>query len=256
MRILVTNDDGVSAPGLLVLAHALADAGHDLVVAGPLSDNSGASAAIGPVHLTGGVTFQRLELDGLPGVAVFGLDGPPALAVLMARLEAFGPPPDAVVAGINPGNNTGRAVLHSGTVGAALTAANMGLSGIAVSVGFDGETPCYDTAAPIAVAAAAWLADAATGTVLNLNVPGLSVDALTAVSEATLAPFGTVRTVIVGADDGRFELEMQPVEVELPPDSDTALIAAGHATVTALVRPHAVADDGATAFIASHLRNA
>ena len=256
MRILVTNDDGVSAPGLLVLAHALATAGHDLVIAGPLSDNSGASAAIGPVHLTGGVTFQRLELEGLPGVAVFGLDGPPALAVLMARLEAFGPPPDAVVAGINPGNNTGRAVMHSGTVGAALTAANMGLSGIAVSVGFDGETPCYDTAAPIAVAAAAWLADAATGTVLNLNVPGRSLDALTAVTEATLAPFGTVRTVIVGADDGRFELEMQPVEIELPPDSDTALIAAGHATVTALVRPHAVADDGATAFIASHLRNA
>ena len=256
MRILVTNDDGVSAPGLLVLAHALAAAGHDLVVAGPLSDNSGASAAIGPVHLTGGVTFQRLELDGLPGVAVFGLDGPPALAVLMARLEAFGPAPDAVVAGINPGNNTGRAVMHSGTVGAALTAANMGLSGIAVSVGFEDEVPRYDTAAPIAVAAAAWLTDAATGTVLNLNVPGLSLDALTAVTEATLAPFGTVRTVIVGADDGRFELEMQPVEVELPPDSDTALIAAGHATVTALVRPHAVADEGATAFIAAHLRNA
>src|SRR5687768_5776946 len=107
MRILITNDDGVSAPGLLVLARALAAAGHDLVVAAPLSDNSGAGAAIGPVHLTGGVTFQRLDLDGLPGVPAYGLDGPPALAVLVARLEGFGPPPQLIASGINPGNNTG-----------------------------------------------------------------------------------------------------------------------------------------------------
>jgi 5'-nucleotidase len=123
-------------------------------------------------------------------------------------------------------------------------------------VGFDGEVPRYDTAAPLAVAAAAWLTGAPTGTVLNVNVPGVSLDGLAGVSEATLAPFGTVRTVVVGTDDDRFELEMQPVEVELPPESDTALIAAGHATVRALVRPHAVPDDGATAFIATHLRNA
>ena len=256
MRILITNDDGVSAPGLLVLARALAAAGHDLVVTAPLSDNSGAGAAIGPVHLTGGVTFQRLDLDGLPGVPAYGLDGPPALAVLVSRLEGFGPPPQLVASGINPGNNTGRAVLHSGTVGAALTAANLGLSGVAISVGFDDEAPRFDTAAPLAVAAVAWLADAPVGTVLNVNVPGVSLDALAGVSEAALAPFGTVRTVIVGADDGRFELEMQPVEVELPPDSDTALIAAGHVTVTSLVRPHAVADNGASEFIGSHLRNA
>ncbi|MEY2476680.1 MAG: 5/3-nucleotidase [Actinomycetota bacterium] len=255
MRVLVTNDDGVSAPGLLVLAQALAAAGHDLVVAAPLSDNSGASAAIGPVHLTGGVTFQRLELDGLPGVPVYGLDGPPALAVLVARLEGFGSLPDVIASGINPGNNTGRAVLHSGTVGAALTAANMGLSGVAVSVGFDGETPCYETAAPLGVSAVAWLERAPVGTVLNVNVPGVPLDALAGVTEAALAPFGTVRTVIVGADDGRFELEMQPVEVELEPDTDTALVAAGHVAVTALVRPHAVEDGGATEFIASHVAN-
>jgi 5'-nucleotidase len=239
-----------------VLARALAAAGHELVVAAPLSDNSGAGAAIGPVHLTGGVTFQRVELEGLAGVPAYGLDGPPALAVLVARLEGFGPTPELVASGINPGNNTGRAVLHSGTVGAALTAANLGLSGIAISVGFEDETPRYDTAAPLAVAAVTWLADAPAGTVLNVNVPGVSLDGLAGVSEAALAPFGTVRTVIVGADDGRFELEMQPVEVELPVDSDTALIAAGHVTVTSLVRPHAVADNGASEFIASHLRNA
>jgi 5'-nucleotidase len=169
-RILVTNDDGVSAPGLLVLARALVDAGHDVVVAAPLNEHSGASAAIGPVHLTGGVTFQRRELDGLPGVPAYGLDGPPALAVLAARLEGFGPPPELIASGINPGNNTGRAVLHSGTVGAALAGANFGVSAVAVSVGFS-EPPCFETAAPFAVAAVEFLQGAPAGTVLNLKRP-------------------------------------------------------------------------------------
>lgn len=192
MRVLVTNDDGVGAPGLLVLAQALAAAGHDIVVAAPLADNSGASAAIGPVHLTGGVTFRHVELEGLPDVDAYGLDGPPALAVLAARLEGFGPAPDVVVSGINPGNNTGRAVLHSGTVGAALTAANFGLSGVAVSVG-SSDPVHFDTAAPVAVAALRWLRTAPVGTVLNVNVPGLPLAELAGVAEARLAPFGTVR---------------------------------------------------------------
>ena len=54
--------------------------------------------------------------------------------MLAARLGGFGDPPELVVSGINPGRNTGRAVLHSGTVGAALTAANFGVSGLAVSI--------------------------------------------------------------------------------------------------------------------------
>jgi 5'-nucleotidase len=254
VRVLVTNDDGINAPGLLVLAYALVGAGHDVVAAAPLSDNSGASAAIGPVHLTGGVTFQHVELEGLPGVPAYGLDGPPALAVLVARLGGFGPPPDVVASGVNPGNNTGRAVLHSGTVGAALTAANVGVSGVALSVGFS-DPLHFETAAPLAVAAIAWLGRAPTGTVLNINVPARPFDQLVGVANASLAPFGTVRTVIVGADDGRFELEMQPTEVELDPGSDTALVARGYASVTALVGPRATDDGGATAFIATQLES-
>ncbi|MDQ1373396.1 MAG: 5/3-nucleotidase [Actinomycetota bacterium] len=255
MRVLVTNDDGVSAPGLLVLAQAMVAAGHDVVVAAPLTEHSGASAAIGPVHLTGGVTFERVELDGLPGVPVFGLDGPPALAVLAARLEGFGPPPELVASGINPGNNTGRAVLHSGTVGAALAAANFGLSGVAVSVG-SGEPLRFDTAAPFAVAAVEFVAGAPPGTVLNVNVPGLPLDEVVGVVEARLAPFGTVRTVIVGAHEDRFAMELQPTEVELEPDTDTARVLEGYVAVTSLVGPRGVGADGASAFIEDRSRRA
>lgn len=249
MRVLVTNDDGVWAPGLAVLARALVAAGHDVTVAAPLTDNSGAGAALGPAHLTGGVTFQRVELEGLAGVPAYGLDGPPALAVMTANLEGFGPGPELVASGINPGNNTGRTVLHSGTVGAALAAANFGLSGVAVSVGY-GDPLQFDTAAPVAVAAVEWLAKAPRRTVLNVNVPGIAPHELAGVRAAALAPFGTVRTVIVGADEGRFEIELQPTDGDFEPDTDTALIAADYATVTALVGPRAVDDDGATAYIA------
>jgi len=233
MRILVTNDDGVGAPGLAVLALALRAAGHDLVVAAPLVDFSGSGAAIGPVHLSDGVTFEEEAIEGLSGVPVYGLDGPPALAVMAARLGGFGAAPDLVVSGVNPGNNTGRAVIHSGTVGAALTAANFGVSGVAVSVAW-GDEPHFDTGAALAVAAVAWLLEAPPRTVLNVNAPGLPLDRVRGVRTARLAPFGTARTTFVGAGDGRLEMEMQDTDVELDPDTDTALVRAGYVAVSEL----------------------
>ena len=134
MKVLVTNDDGIDAPGLHALARALVAAGHDVVVVAPARDMSGSGAAIGQVHLDQSIDARRVELPGLDGVPAYALDGAPGLCVLAARLGGFGDPPDVVMSGINPGCNTGRAVLHSGTVGAALTAANFGVRGLAVSI--------------------------------------------------------------------------------------------------------------------------
>ena len=233
VRILVTNDDGVRAPGIGVLATRLAAAGHDIVVGGPLDDRSGSGASIGPVHVGAGLTLEEVVLEGL-GVPCFGIDGPPALSVMMARLGAFGDPPDVVVSGINPGCNTGRSVLHSGTVGAALTAANFGISGMAVSVDVS-EPMHFDTAAELAVAALEWLLEAPRRTVLNLNVPGLPLDQVRGVRRANLAPFGTVRTALAEQREGRIELELRATQEELDPNSDTALVNAGWAAVTTLV---------------------
>lgn len=233
MRILVTNDDGVRAPGIAVLATRLAKTDHDVVVAGPLDDRSGAGAGIGPVHLSEGLALEEVELEGL-GVPCFGIDGPPALAVMAARLGAFGEPPELVVSGINPGPNTGRSTLHSGTVGAALTAANFGVSGLAVSLGVS-EPMHWDTAAEIAVAGLAWLVDAPARTVLNLNVPALPLHQVGGVRRARLAPFGTVRTAIAGRSEGRLELELRATNVELAPDTDTALVNDGFVAATVLV---------------------
>jgi 5'-nucleotidase len=233
VRILVTNDDGIHAPGLGVLARAIVAEGYDVVVAAPLDDRSGSGAAIGPVHMGEGLAVEEVSLEGLLGVPCFGLDGPPALAVITGRLGAFGESPDVVVSGINPGPNTGRSVLHSGTVGAALTAANFGISGLSVSAGV--SDPMYwDTAARFAVHALAWLVGAPPRTVLNLNVPALPYDEVKGIRRAALAPFGTVRTAIAEQQDGRLVLELRATGERLDPATDTALVADGWAALTAL----------------------
>ena len=254
-RTLVTNDDGIDAPGLHVLARAVAAAGHDVVVAASLDDRTGSGAAVGPSGMTEGIALESREIAGLPGVPGFGLDAPPALIVLVSRLGAFGEAPELVVSGINPGPNTGRALMHSGTVGAALTAANLGVSALAVSQGI-GEPMHWDTSAALAGHALEWLIDAPERTVLNLNVPNLPLDDVRGVRWATLAPFGTVRTAVTGASEGRLQVEFRPTDEKLDPGTDTALVAAGYATVTSVVGVRAIDEDPTLApFLESRLES-
>jgi 5'/3'-nucleotidase len=257
MKVLVTNDDGVDSPGIHALARALHADGHDVVVVAPDRDMSGSGAAIGQIHIDEHIDAERVELPGLAGVPAYAVDGPPGLCVLAARLGGFGTPPELVVSGINPGCNTGRAVLHSGTVGAALTAANFGGRGLAVSIdvpsvlvheqaGDDedgtgarperGSPEHWDTAAEVAAAAVGWLAAAPAGTVLNLNVPDRAPQHLVGARAATLAPFGTVRSSVVepAENGGRLQMELRPTAVDLPPDCDTALVNAGYVAVSAI----------------------
>jgi len=187
------------------------------------------------------VEVTPVELDAIPDVPAFAVDAPPALIVIIARLGAFGDPPDVVVSGINPGPNTGRSTLHSGTVGAALTAANMGLSGLAVSVGARGEIH-YETAATVGAGALDWVAASPPKTVLNLNVPNVPLAEVRGVRAARLAPFGTVRTTLGETVDGRLQVELRETEEELDADTDTALVVARYVAVTPLVGIRAAVD--------------
>lgn len=236
MRILVTNDDGIEAPGLHTLARALDDDGHDVLVVAPGSDHSGYGAAIGDLGRRSDLHTTPATVPGAEHLAAYSLAGPPALCVMAARLGGFGDPPDLIASGINPGNNTGRAVLHSGTVGAALTGANLGVSALAVSVGVSPDgTADFRAAAEVAAASVGWLATAPAKTVLNINVPLGSLDAVRGSRWASLAPFGTVRAALrPGEEDGVLEMTLVESGVELPPDSDTALVTGGYVAVTCL----------------------
>jgi 5'-nucleotidase len=234
MRLLVTNDDGIDAEGLHVLAQHIARTDHDVVVAAPSADASGSGAALGVFHADAHIDVKRVEIPKCDAPA-WAVSGPPGLCTLAARLGAFGEPPDVVVSGINAGLNTGRAILHSGTVGAALTAQNFGAKGLAVSV--DAVTPWrFDTAAIVALEVLDQLIDAPARSVLNLNVPARPHHELRGLKWARLAAFGAVRAAIAEARaDGQLQIELRATDEVLPVDTDTALCEAGYAALTSIV---------------------
>jgi 5'-nucleotidase len=234
VRLLLTNDDGIRSPGLHALAAHLHEAGHDVVVAAPADDMSGASAAIGRLHADEHVEVTNVEIPSTAGLSGFAVAGPPGLAAMAACLGAFGDPPDIVVSGINAGLNTGHSVLHSGTVGATLTAQNFGRCGVAVSL--EPTDPWYwATACTYTSAAIAWLGDGApTRTVVNVNVPGRAPKDVKGVRWAKLDQFGSVRAAVADSGEGGLQFEFRATGAELDPDSDTALVAQGFVTFTTI----------------------
>jgi 5'-nucleotidase len=244
-RVLVTNDDGIAAPGLAALAGAAHRHGFDVVVAAPAGEMSGMSAALRAEPVDGRLELHRTDLGGL---AAFAVAASPAYLVMLAALGAFGDPPELVLAGINRGANAGLGVLHSGTVGATLTAANAGLRGLAVSLDVlqpgggdlaepsDDELP-WEVAAALAAGLFDQLAAAPPGTVLNLNVPGRVVVA--GLRPATLAPFGQAQFVLTEAGDGHVRPAVERSTARAA-GSDVDLLAEGYATLTALQPPVAV----------------
>ncbi|MEX2454311.1 MAG: 5'/3'-nucleotidase SurE [Rhodospirillaceae bacterium] len=228
-RILVTNDDGIDSPGLRVLARRLAER-FEVVVAAPDADMSGSGTGIGRIG-PDGVELQTVEMDGMEAYAIAG---PPGLAVMANALGAFGRQADLVVSGINAGVNTGHSVIHSGTVGAALTARTFGARGLAVSL-----TPSdpwhWDTAAAVALDIAAWmLANDDAPTVLNVNVPAVPLSGIAGVSWAGLDDFGHFRVASTDESGGRVVFDVEAGDSAPRPDSDSALCRARHVTLTPL----------------------
>jgi len=250
MRVLVTNDDGLDAPGLHALARAAAAAGHDVAVVAPNRDHSGLGAAL-TLDVRRPIALRRRTLADLPNVAAVGVDGSPALAVLLACVGAFGPRPRVVLAGVNAGANVGRAILHSGTVGAVLTAASMNLSGLAVSL--DGERPRHwEVAAHVAALTLAWLLGAPRRTLLNVNVPDVPLEHLRGVRWGRLAAYGPHRLVVHDRAT-RLELELEQHGLPLDPHTDAGLLAAGYASITPLQAIQALPDASAAAAVEAAL---
>ena len=257
MRILVTNDDGIDSIGLHVLVRAMCrlDGDHEVVVAAPDTEYSGAGASLGALHLIR-PEVRVARIEGCTASAVWAVTGPPVLCVMFSRLGAFGEPFDLVVSGINPGANVGRAVYHSGTVGAALTARNGRVSGVAISqsvAGFGVEGQAWDDA----IAGQHWESAAEVGRVMvqglladmptdpvvvNVNVPDVPLEEITSwkfgvvgnqpprsMAGATLDP--------VPGHDGAFHVNMSWGDtVVLDPETDGGIVERGQVAVTYLTR--------------------
>lgn len=132
--ILITNDDGVESPGLLAAAQAVAHLGR-VYVAAPRWQQSAAGRSTPPLR-EWQISEHPRELAGQTHT-FYGVVGSPAQAVRWGMLELLPQKPDLVLAGINFGENLGNGVTISGTVGAALEAASLGVLALAVSLETD-----------------------------------------------------------------------------------------------------------------------
>ncbi|MBM3143361.1 MAG: 5'/3'-nucleotidase SurE [Chloroflexi bacterium] len=130
-QILLTNDDGILSPGLWAAAGALEALGYVTVVA-PREQSSGAGRSL-PATSDGIITPKEVQVNGKTWT-VYAVGGSPAQAVLHGALEVMPRAPDLVVSGINYGANIGSGTTVSGTVGAALEAAALGIPALAISV--------------------------------------------------------------------------------------------------------------------------
>lgn len=270
--VLITNDDGVASRAIPYLASAMSSAGMKVLVAVPSYEASGASAALSAVYTDRRLAIEPVEVAG-SDIPAYSVQASPSYIVVLAYLGTFGPKPDVVVSGINRGANAGYAILHSGTVGAALTAANHGLRALAVSLdvlsavdadpatggasltetldALDNESLHWQTAAHLAHVLIRQIAELPEGTIVNLNVPNRSLEDLAGVRVATLAPFGQVTMSLAESGEGYVRTAIKQNSDRYEEGSDIALLAEGYATVTPVRSIRAVEDTKLGALIGS-----
>lgn len=188
MQILLTNDDGIYAPGLRAMEQQLRRLGEVTVVA-PLTEQSGVGHAI--TYLTPLMAREMFDDDG--SHRGWAVEGSPADCVKLAVTQLCPQRPELVVSGINSGLNAGINVLYSGTVAAAIEGAFFGITSVAVSLEYD-EAARYHQAAQQATAIIdrILVQKHATRQLYNLNIPTLALDteAEVCVVPMATAPWG------------------------------------------------------------------
>jgi 5'-nucleotidase len=185
---------------------------------------------------------------------VLGVEASPASIVMAALAGAFGPAPGLVLSGINLGPNTGHAILHSGTVGAALTGATLACPGLAFSLAAARPTQ-FGTAAGVASQVLEWVLEreVPTDLVLNVNVPDVPLAEMRGLRKAGLAEFGAVQAKVGEIGQRYATMTFSHIEAEYEADTDAALVRDGWATITALTAPcEAVAVDVAGLPVGDH----
>jgi 5'-nucleotidase len=183
MRILLTNDDGIGAPGLWALAGELALVG-DLVVAAPGEERSGAGTSI---SLRKPIRVQEVA-PLVEGVRAFSVSGTPADSAIIAIRTLCSSQFDLVVSGINRGSNLGHDVYVSGTVGAAMQGYLHGIRSLAVSM-YAYDNLDFSAAARVAALISKRVGSGALNgpMLLNVNVPNLSLEGIRGVEVTRLS---------------------------------------------------------------------
>jgi 5'-nucleotidase len=201
LNILVTNDDGITAPGLWALARELKSVAEVIVVA-PDREQSGVGTSI-TLHQPLRV---RPAKSAVTGVEAYSVEGTPADSVIIGTRMLWEDRVDLVISGINEGPNLGKDVLVSGTVGAAFQAHNCGLPAIALSV-FGIENMHFEVAAKIGSVLAqqvslGYLPDTL---LLNVNLPNVPIDQITGIDITQLGRSGYTEGLAVTRLKGSYD---------------------------------------------------
>jgi 5'-nucleotidase len=232
-RVLLTNDDGIDAPGLAALEAVAAQIAREVWVIAPEHDQSGTSHSIS-LHAPLRVSRQ--------GERRYGVQGTPGDCVVMAvRHLMKDAPPTLVLSGINRGANLGVETMFSGTVGAAMTGLLLGLPSIALSQTFtDRENVRWDTARALAPGVIRQLLAIShdAPTCLNVNFPDCDAAAAGPLT-VTRQGVGLVEgiDVVANVDPRGIDyhwLRFQRGPRENAPDSETAVVRSGRVSVTPL----------------------
>ncbi|MFR8927646.1 5'/3'-nucleotidase SurE [Peptoniphilus senegalensis] len=231
MNILVTNDDGINAEGIEVLAKALIDEGHKVTIAAPNVENSGKSHAI---TFKNPLMVQDAKLEGLENIRSLCVYGTPADCV-RAAVHLLDEKFDYCFSGINSGYNTATNVLYSGTVSAAIEANLFNIPAIAVSAQWVKGHSKFDTAAKVAMDVFNKLEDFKKLQVLNINVPYLDYEELKGIEVCKVG--ADVMSIYDISEDGEgynMKLRGFPKENNAD-DSDVYYLGQNYATVSPLL---------------------
>ncbi|WP_345871127.1 5'/3'-nucleotidase SurE [Shewanella algae] len=228
MKILVSNDDGVTAPGIRALSEALSAVAEVLTVA-PDRNCSGASNSL---TLTNPLRINKLD-NGYISV-----NGTPTDCVHLAIRELYEGEPDMVVSGINAGANMGDDTLYSGTVAAAMEGRFLGLPAVAVSL-VGRELTHYDSAAAYAVKIIMGLKKhpIASDQILNINVPDLPLGEIKGIRVTRLGARHKAEGMVRARDPhGRevFWLGPPGIELDVGEDTDFYAVSQGYVSITPL----------------------
>lgn len=225
MNILLTNDDGIYADGISTLYLRLREYGHEVVVVAPASERSAVGHAI--------TTSDPLKVSSveIPGrIAGYAVQGTPADCVKLAINALLETKPDFVISGINHGANTGNHLIYSGTVSAATEATMFDIPSFAISLDVSKrKKPPHDFsyAANFAARLCATITQSGglpTGTLLNVNVPGIPDHEIKGVKVARQARFNQTDEYEKRADPyGRLYYWLTLENIILAEPSDSAV---------------------------------
>lgn len=228
MNILLSNDDGYQAPGLMMLARQLSEVG-EIVVVAPDQDRSGASNSLTLVNPLRARTMEN---------GFIRVDGTPTDCVHLAITGLLDREPDLVVSGINAGPNMGDDVLYSGTVAAATEGRFLGLPAIAISMNSHNPEH-FETGARVAETLVRRLAETplSESVILNVNVPDIPYDELQGIVSTRLGHRHKAEPVIKSHDPrGKTIYWVGPAgaEQDAGPGTDFHALRQGFVSVTPL----------------------